>query len=168
MRAVSRNRSSEALLSNLPFIDVQPDDFAVIDTDGVLMANLEASIAICLYDAVFEPGALLHLKALPDKNRDIELTDVVLAADVLLLEQTLQALQATAPRAQYWQAKVLAHCPQEDAAMAAIAESVGVFACEWLGEHAVQVVDRQVLGGRRARCQFRPQMGQLRVATVTD
>ncbi len=160
--------SARALMTNLPFVNVLADDFAILDTDGVLMANLEASIAVCLYDAVFEPGALLHLKAMPDKSLDTELTDVVLAADLLLLEQVFDALQATAPRAQYWQAKILTHCPPEEIALASVVETVASFAADWLTEKGVQVVDRQILDGRRARLQFRPQMGQLRTAPVHD
>lgn len=160
--------SSRALMSNLPFVNVLADDFAVLDTDGVLMANLEASIAICLYDAVFEPGALLHLKAVPDKSLDLELTDVVLAADLLLLEQVLATLRATAPRAQYWQAKILTHCPPDERALASVVETVASFASDWLTEKGVQIVDRQILDGRRARLQFRPQMGQLRTTSVHD
>jgi chemotaxis receptor (MCP) glutamine deamidase CheD len=165
---VNRTPSADALLAKLPFINVLADDYAVIDTDGVLMANLEASIAICLYDAVFEPGALLHLKAVPDKSRDYELTDVMLAGDMLLLEQALGALRMTAPRAQYWQGKILTHCPTHDPAVAAIAQSVAEFAADWLTDTGVQIVDRQLLGGRRARLQFRPQMGQLRAVSVHD
>lgn len=168
MRRVNRHRSSEALLSDLPFIDVHSDAFAVLDTDGVLLANLDAGIAVCLYDAVFEPGALLHLKAVPDKSREVELTDVVLAADMLLLEQTLAALREAAPRAQYWQAKLIAHCPPREPAVAAIAQSVVAFAAEWLSDHGVQVIERQLLGGGRVRLQFRPQMGQLRTAVVPE
>ena len=156
------------LLSDLPFVQVQPDDYAVLDSDGVLLATLEGSIGICLYDAVFEPGALLHLRAMPDKDRAMELTDVVLAADLLLLEQAFAATRAVSPRAQYWQAKIRVHCPDYDPALAAIATSVADFAREWLTEAGVVVVDKQALAGRRARLQFRPQMGQLRSTVVND
>jgi chemotaxis receptor (MCP) glutamine deamidase CheD len=156
------------LLTELPFVHVLPDEYAILESDGVLMANLQASIGICIYDAVFEPGALLHLKALPDKSVEIELTDVVLAGDLLLLEQALAALRATAPRAQYWQGKILTHCPPHDPALSAIAQSVAEFAADWLTDAGVQIVDRQMLEGRRARVQFRPQMGQLRTANVHD
>lgn len=167
-RQVTRAPSKEIVLTELPFVQVLPDEFAVLESDGVLLANLQASIGICLYDAVFEPGALLHLKAIPDKSVEIELTDVVLAADLLLLEQALAALRATAPRAQYWQGKILTHCPPHDPALSGVAQSVADFATDWLSEAGVQVVDRQILEGRRARLQFRPQMGQLRTACVHD
>ena len=165
---MTRSPTPDTLLTELPFVHVLPDEYAILESDGVLMANLQASIGICIYDAVFEPGALLHLKAMPDKATEIELTDVVLAADLLLLEQALTALRAVAPRAQYWQGKIMAHCPAHDPALAAIAQSVAEFAADWLGDAGVQIVDRQLLEGRRARVQFRPQMGQLRTASVHD
>jgi chemotaxis receptor (MCP) glutamine deamidase CheD len=165
---VTRSPTPDTLLTELPFVHVLPDEYAILESDGVLMANLQASIGICIYDAVFEPGALLHLKALPDKSVEIELTDVVLAGDLLLLEQALAALRATAPRAQYWQGKILTHCPPHDPALSAIAQSVAEFAADWLTDAGVQIVDRQMLEGRRARVQFRPQMGQLRTAKVHD
>ena len=165
---MTRSPTPDTLLTELPFVHVLPDEYAILESDGVLMANLQASIGICIYDAVFEPGALLHLKALPDKSVEIELTDVVLAGDLLLLEQALAALRATAPRAQYWQGKILTHCPPHDPALSAIAQSVAEFAADWLTDAGVQIVDRQMLEGRRARVQFRPQMGQLRTANVHD
>jgi chemotaxis receptor (MCP) glutamine deamidase CheD len=160
------NSPARVAMPDLPIVTVDADEFSVMTTDGVLMANLQASLAVCLYDAVFEPGALLHLRAVPDKDRDIELTDVVLAADLLLLEQTMAALKETAPRAQYWQAKVIVHCPPDAAALGAVAYSVATFARDWLTEAGVTVIDRQALGGERARVQFRPQMGQLRCSAV--
>lgn len=165
---MTRSPTPDTLLTELPFVQVLPDEYAILESDGVLMANLQASIGICIYDAVFEPGALLHLKALPDKSVEIELTDVVLAGDLLLLEQALAALRAAAPRAQYWQGKILTHCPPHDPALSAIAQSVAVFAADWLSDAGVQIVDRQMLEGRRARVQFRPQMGQLRTASIHD
>ena len=165
---MTRSPTPDTLLTELPFVHVLPDEYAILESDGVLMANLQASIGICIYDAVFEPGALLHLKALPDKSVEIELTDVLLAGDLLLLEQALAALRATAPRAQYWQGKILTHCPPHDPALSAIAQSVAEFAADWLTDAGVQIVDRQMLEGRRARVQFRPQMGQLRTANVHD
>ena len=165
---MTRSPTPDTLLTELPFVHVLPDEYAILESDGVLMANLQASIGICIYDAVFEPGALLHLKAMPDKATEIELTDVVLAADLLLLEQALTALRAVAPRAQYWQGKIMAHCPPHDPALSAVTQSVADFAADWLNDAGVQVMDRQILEGRRARVQFRPQMGQLRTACVHD
>jgi chemotaxis receptor (MCP) glutamine deamidase CheD len=160
--------NADAVMSDLPFLDVSPDHFAVLDTDGVLLASLQAGIGVCLYDAVQEPGGLLHLKAIPDNCRDIELTEVVLAADVLLLEQTLAALRETSPRAQYWQAKIVAHCPPDNAAVGAVASAVAKFSADWLTEHGIAVIETQLLGGRRAKLHFRPQMGQLRTASAAD
>ncbi|MCS6946742.1 MAG: hypothetical protein NZM12_03905 [Steroidobacteraceae bacterium] len=163
---MSRSKTQADATPELSLIDVGVDEFAVVTGDGILMAHLRGSVAICLYDAVLEPGALLHLRALPSSKGHTDLTDVVLSADLLLLEQTFEKVRAAAPRAQYWQAKILAHCPSDDANQAAVASAVAKFAAEWLRESNVTVVELQTLGGQRARVQFRPQMGQLRIATV--
>ncbi len=42
-------------------VDVPPDHFEVTEDDVLLSAALDGSLAVCLYDAVEEHGALLHL-----------------------------------------------------------------------------------------------------------
>jgi len=45
-------------------IDVPPDRFEVVAGDTVLTAELRSGIAVCLFDAVEEAGALLHLRCI--------------------------------------------------------------------------------------------------------
>ena len=49
----------------VPEISVEPDHFDVVTSDVVLVARLESTFALCLYDAVLESGALIHLRVAP-------------------------------------------------------------------------------------------------------
>ena len=65
---------------------VEPDHFDVVTTDVVLVARLESTFALCLYDAVLESGALIHLRVgPPGRVQDPNLTDTTLSTDLLLL-----------------------------------------------------------------------------------
>ena len=61
-------------------VRVEPDHFDVVNRDVVLVARLESTFALCLYDAVLESGALVHLRVgPPGRVQDPELTDTTLS-----------------------------------------------------------------------------------------
>ena len=92
----------------VPEISVEPDHFDVVTNDVVLVARLESTFALCLYDAVLESGALIHLRvAPPGRVQDPNLTDTTLSTDLLLLDRCFIELRKSEPRAQHWQAKVV-------------------------------------------------------------
>jgi chemotaxis receptor (MCP) glutamine deamidase CheD len=89
-------------------IRVDPDHFDVVTRDVVLVAQLDSTFALCLYDAVLESGALVHLRVgPPGRVQDPELTDTTLSTDLLLLDRCFEELRKSEPRAQHWQAKVV-------------------------------------------------------------
>ena len=45
-------------------ITVAPDRFEVAADDAILITELRSAIAVCVYDAVEEAGALLHLRCI--------------------------------------------------------------------------------------------------------
>ncbi len=92
----------------VPEIRVDPDHFDVVNRDVVLVAELDSTFALCLYDAVLESGALVHLRVgPPGRVQDPELTDTTLSTDLLLLDRCFVELRKSEPRAQHWQAKVV-------------------------------------------------------------
>src|SRR6186713_1132543 len=92
----------------VPEIRVEPDHFDVVSRDVVLVAELNSTFALCLYDAVLESGALVHLRvAPPGRVQDPNLTDTTLSTDLLLLDRCFIELRKSEPRAQHWQAKVV-------------------------------------------------------------
>jgi len=86
----------------VPEIKVEPDHFDVVTKDVVLVARLESTFALCLYDAVLESGALVHLRVgPPGRVQDPELTDTSLSTDLLLLDRCFIELRKSEPRAQH-------------------------------------------------------------------
>ncbi len=78
----------------VPEIRVDPDHFDVVTRDVVLVAELNSTFALCLYDAVLESGALIHLRiGPPGRVQDPELTDTTLSTDLLLLDRCFVELR---------------------------------------------------------------------------
>ena len=82
----------------VPEIRVAPDHFDVVTTDMVLAAELNSTFALCLYDAVLESGALIHLRmGPPGRIQDPELTDTTLSTDLLLLDRFFTSSEKLRP-----------------------------------------------------------------------
>lgn len=146
---------------------VAPDQLEATTQDAVLVARLDATLALCFYDAVEEPGALLHLRIAPPRNTVAsELTDTALAGDLLLLEQTLKTLGKVAPGARYWQCKLIAQLPDDDATLGRATACVIEFVRAFLRDSVVRVVDSQVRFGGAADVQFRPALGEVRIQQI--
>jgi len=146
---------------------VPPDHLEATAQDLLLVARLEATLALCFYDAVEEPGALLHLKISPPRNTPAsDVTDSVLTGDLMLLEQTIKALRRIAPTARYWQCKMVAQLPDDDEPLGEAAATVTEFIRAYLSDSMVKLVDTQVRFGSACELQFRPAMGELRMNPV--
>src|SRR5258706_9337062 len=90
-------------------LQVAADDYRITAEDVLLCAQLHSSMVVCLYDAVGECGAMLHLRlAPPGQARDPNLTDNTLSGNLSLLTRALRELSAADPRAQHWQARLVA------------------------------------------------------------
>ena len=89
-RAREETHYHQATVSEAPVpeVKVEPDHFDVVTKDVVLVAQLDSTFALCLYDAVLESGALVHLRVgPPGRVQDPELTDTTLSTDLLLLDR---------------------------------------------------------------------------------
>ena len=140
------------------------DTFGVITSDDLLCATLSGSLVVCLYDAVEESGAMLHLRVVPS-NFDSpvhELTDELLGGDLLLLERCCAALRAACPGARHWQAKIVLHCGTHNE-LATSGALLLDFVRAHAGESKVEVVHAQSESGPPARVHFRPAMGYVRI-----
>ena len=71
---------------------VAPDRFEVVSDDVILNADLQSAIAVCIYDAVDESGAMLHLRFIPRGAKPTDVTDTTLATELLLLDRCVEAL----------------------------------------------------------------------------
>ena len=146
----------------IPEIRVEPDHFDVVTKDVVLVAQLESTFALCLYDAVLESGALVHLRVgPPGRVQDPELTDTTLSTDLLLLDRCFAELRKSEPRAQHWQAKVVGQVQNTPGARERF-DGVQGFLSAFLNDTNVKLVSCDTHVDHVQLLRFRPAMGHVR------
>jgi chemotaxis receptor (MCP) glutamine deamidase CheD len=145
-----------------PVAEVPPDQFQVVTEDTVLSAVLDATLAVCLYDAVEEHGALLHLRFIARGAQQSDVTDRTLASDLLLLDRCVEEFKAALERGTDLQGKIAANV-EEGEASHATAEAVLALVGAYLADAGVKIVAQEVDYGEPRRLRFRPSMGQIRL-----
>lgn len=146
-------------------LQVAADDYRIVTEDSVLCAQLHSSLVVCLYDAVEESGALLHLRlAAPGQSRDPNLTDNTLSSDLALLDRALRELAAATPRARHWQAKLVAQTEDRPSSRVRC-EGLQTFIGAFLLDAGIKLVSTTVHIEPTVAVHFRPAMGQLRTQT---
>ena len=130
--------------------------------DCLLTAELSSAIAVCIYDAVEEAGALLHLRFIVRSTKPADLTDTTLATELLLLDRCIESVRAAVPAARNLQAKIAAHLPEDSEAQK------GCHSMLALVRHYLEDVDMAVSAadtqaGATRHLHFRPGMGLLLV-----
>ncbi|HTT02343.1 MAG TPA: hypothetical protein VMG11_09690 [Steroidobacteraceae bacterium] len=141
-------------------VNVAPDRFEVVKEDAVLQAELRSAIAVCIYDAVEEAGALLHLRFIARGTQPADVTDTTLATELLLLDRCIEALRDVAPGARNLQAKIAAHLPEDTTARVAC-ENVLTLVAHFLRDIGATVPTPDVAIGAPRQLKFRPSMGWL-------
>ena len=146
----------------VPEIRVDPDHFDVVNRDVVLVAELDSTFALCLYDAVLESGALVHLRVgPPGRVQDPELTDTTLSTDLLLLDRCFVELRKSEPRAQHWQAKVVGQVQDLPGARQRF-DGVQSFLSAFLHDTKVKLISCDTHVDHVQLLKFRPAMGHVR------
>jgi chemotaxis receptor (MCP) glutamine deamidase CheD len=141
-----------------PEITVAPDRFEITKEDAVLVTELHSAIAVCVYDAVEEAGALLHLRCVVRVSKPADMTDTTLATELLLLDRCIEAMRETAPAARNLQARIFAHL--DDHPMAAqMCETVLTMVRHFLDDSGVKLLPVEVGSGPPRELRFRPSMG---------
>jgi chemotaxis receptor (MCP) glutamine deamidase CheD len=142
-------------------ITVAPDRFEVTGEDAILVTELRAAIAVCVYDAVEEAGALLHLRCSVRVSKLAGMTDTTLATELLLLDRCVESIREIAPAARNLQARIFAHL--EDHPLAAeTCETVLTLVRHFLADSGVRLLPAEVGGGPARELRFRPSMGWVR------
>jgi chemotaxis receptor (MCP) glutamine deamidase CheD len=141
---------------------VAPDRFEVVADDAVLVAQLRSATAVCIYDAVEEAGALLHLRFIIRSNKPVDVTDTTLATELLLLDRCIESLREAMPNARNLQAKIAAHLPDNPDAQRAC-DSVLTLVRHFLDDSGMKVVTSDVAAGAPRELRFRPTMGWLQI-----
>jgi chemotaxis receptor (MCP) glutamine deamidase CheD len=148
--------------ASVPEIRVDPDHFDVVTKDVVLVAQLDSTFALCLYDAVLESGALVHLRVgPPGRVQDPELTDTTLSTDLLLLDRCFAELRESEPRAQHWQAKVVGQVQDTPGARERF-DGVQSFLSAFLNDTNVKLISCDTHVDQVRVLKFRPAMGHVR------
>jgi chemotaxis receptor (MCP) glutamine deamidase CheD len=141
---------------------VAPDKFEVVQDDAVLVAELRSATAVCLYDAVEEAGALLHLRFIIRTAKPEDVTDTTLATELLLLDRCIESLREAMPGARNLQAKIAAHLPDNPEAQRAC-DTVLTLVRHFLDDSGMAVVASDVAAGPARELRFRPTMGWLQL-----
>ena len=148
--------------ASVPEIRVDPDHFDVVTRDVVLVAELNSTFALCMYDAVLESGALVHLRVgPPGRVQDPELTDTTLSTDLLLLDRCFEELRKCEPRAQHWQAKVVGQVQDQPGARERF-DGVQSFLSAFLNDTNVKLISCDTHVEHIQVLRFRPAMGHVR------
>lgn len=137
---------------------VNPDRFEIVTDDAVLTAELRSAIAVCVFDAVEEAGALLHLRFIVRGPKPADVTDTTLATELLLLDRCVGAFREASPSARNLQARIAAHLP-EDAYASAACQPVLTLVSHYLRDSGATLPAADINAGPPRRLQFRPSMG---------
>ena len=141
-------------------ITVAPDRFEVAGDDAILVTELRSAIAVCVYDAVEEAGALLHLRCIVRSPKPVDMTDTTLATELLLLDRCVESMRELAPTARNLQARVVAHLSDHPKAPETF-ETVLSMVKDFLSDAGVKVLPLDVAAGQVRALRFRPSMGWL-------
>ncbi len=139
-------------------IHVAPDRFEVSSGEALLVTELSSAIAVCLYDAAEEAGALLHLRCIVKSSKPADVTDTTLATELLLLDRCLQSLRELAPAARDLQARIVVHLAESSQARS-VYETVISLVKRFLEDQEVTLLPEDVATGQPRRLRFRPSMG---------
>jgi chemotaxis receptor (MCP) glutamine deamidase CheD len=145
-------------------VSVPPDRFEVVPDDVVFTVELYSALAICIYDAVDEAGALLHLRIITRGVQPTEATDTTLATELLLLDRCVEALREIAPDARALQAKIAAQLPV-GASHQQACDSVLTLVRHFLADVDIAEVSADIAASAVPRkLRFRPSMGTLQIS----
>jgi len=139
-------------------INVAPDRFEVTASDLLLVTELTSAIAVCVYDAEEQAGALLHLRCIVRSSKPADVTDTTLATELLLLDRCLAALREAAPAARHLQARIVVHLGEAPQA-ASVADTVVAMVKHYLEDGGVALLPEDIAAGGARALRFRPAMG---------
>jgi chemotaxis receptor (MCP) glutamine deamidase CheD len=139
-------------------INVAPDRFEVTSGEALLITELSSAIAVCVFDAAEEAGALLHLRCIVRSSKPADVTDTTLATELLLLDRCLQSLREAAPAAKHLQARIVVHLSDSTQARPAC-ETVVAMVKHFLEDAGVELLPEDVAAGPKRTLRFRPSMG---------
>jgi chemotaxis receptor (MCP) glutamine deamidase CheD len=139
---------------------VSPDRFEVAGDDVILVTELRSAIAVCVYDAVEEAGAMLHLRCIVRGSKSVDVTDTTLATELLLLDRCIETVREVSPTARNLQSRIVVHLADDPSAHRTC-NTVLAMAKDFLADAGVRVLPVDVGVGPPRNLRFRPSMGWL-------
>jgi chemotaxis receptor (MCP) glutamine deamidase CheD len=139
-------------------VQVAPDRFEITSGEALLVTELSSAIAVCVYDAAEEAGALLHLRCIVRSTKPADVTDTTLATELLLLDRCIESLRAAAPAARNLQARIVVHLAEAPQARPAC-ETVVSMVKRFLEDAGVRLLPEDIAEGPVRTLRFRPSMG---------
>src|ERR1700742_2432436 len=141
-----------------PEIQVAPDRLETPSEDAVLVAELRSALAVCIYDAVEEAGALLHLRCVVRVSKPSDMTDTTLATELLLLDRCIESMREISPASRNLQARIFAHL--DDHPMAStVCDAALTLVQHFLSDSGVTLLPAEIGSGPPRELRFRPSMG---------
>jgi hypothetical protein len=96
-----------------PELVVEADAFRVARETALLVCEIRAALAVCVYDDTQGVGGLLHLRYVATNNdKPLDLTDNTLSSNLLLMDRFCKELRSAGARKQSWRVSIIAHTPQ--------------------------------------------------------
>jgi len=139
---------------------VAPDRFEVSADDVILVTELLSAIAVCVYDAVEEAGALLHLRFIQRGSKPGDVTDTTLATELLLLDRCVESIKEVSPTARNLQSRIVVHLADHPGAHQSC-DTVLTMAKHFLADQGVRLLPVDIATGPARNLRFRPSMGWL-------
>jgi chemotaxis receptor (MCP) glutamine deamidase CheD len=139
---------------------VAPDRFEVSADDVILITELRSAIAVCVYDAVEEAGALLHLRFIQRGSHSADITDTTLATELLLLDRCVESIKEVSPTARNLQSRIVVHLVDHPSAHQTC-DTVVTMAKHFLADSGVRLLPVDIATGPARSLRFRPSMGWL-------
>lgn len=91
---------------------IQPEEYQVAHTQVVLVAPLQASLAVCIHDDTQGVGGVLHLRySASREGRPSDLTDNTLSSNLLLLDRYCKDMRGLGARKTSWRVRIVGHIP---------------------------------------------------------
>ena len=141
-------------------IVVAPDRFEVAADDVILITELSSAIAVCVYDAVEEAGAMLHLRFIQRGSNSGDITDTTLATELLLLDRCVESIKEISPTSRNLQSRIVVHLVEHPGAHQTC-DTVLTMAKHFLADSGVRLLPVDITTGPARNLRFRPSMGWL-------
>jgi len=151
-----------------PQIQIEADAYRIAREATPLRCELNAAVAVCVYDDTQGVGGLLHLRFMPNsKMTPADLTDNTLSSDLLLLDRFCKDLRSQGARKQSWRVQLIGHIPATEGMETPAATLLDLLRA-YFADSRLPVECNEVRRSTAVLVTFDPREGRTRVHETTD